>query len=738
MGLLQPSHGSARAHRVRAYLATLVDAGPASKCIWILALTLPFGLGYLLRIHYVLADPLTEPYLSRPALLVTRTILTVFALWGALLLLWGIALARRRKESRLHLHLTLQSWGIAVALTSYGLGLFTSPIIASFIGGALVGFLLFDLAAVWGAIGTATLIVVAATVSERLGLLPYAPLLASFQNQGFRPSSDWIIGGAISCGFILLITYGISSYVIGRWRRREMELAEAYDYMTRLANAVDHAGEIVLILSDTGEIRYANPALESALGYRAEESIGRQIAALLGNPDQGELFFSDVLSQASKEDSWSGRLKVRKKDESEADADMTISAVRNERDELQGYVAIIRDITEKLLLEAQFQQAQKMESLGRLVGSIAHDFNNQLSLVAMAVELLRQEEGLSEDGKEAIESITDSTEEAATLTAQLLTFSRKQAENPEPADLPRAALRACNALGRLLGECYTVCEDIRVPEGRIAASTSQILQILFNLGINARDAMTKGGILEIGVREEKLSEPLLHRDAIVPPGDYLVLTVRDEGEGIPEEILGRIYEPFFTTKRAGGTGLGLSTVYGIVGQAGGKMVCESIVGEGTTFRLYFPKLAPVAEASEDSALIPAPASRPVQCTVLMAEDEVRLLQNTQRVLERAGYRVLAARNVMEALSISEEFEGKIDLLFTDIVMPDGAGSYLAYIFGRQRPETRILYTSGYVNDDAAREGIAKGNMGFLSKPYTAEHLLQAFKKALEPRTETDG
>ncbi|MCB0220936.1 MAG: response regulator [Chrysiogenetes bacterium] len=718
--------------RLRWYLRGLIEAGETQKTVLILGLTLPFCVFYILRIHYLMDHPGVEAYLNRSMLALTGTVVKLATLWALVLTTWGALLWRAGRSSRLHLHLTLQSWSVAVSLVAYAVGMFTSPVAVAFIAGALLGFLLFEVRVIWYAIWTGTAITVATIVAERLGYLPYAPLLASFDRFGGTPSNSWILGSAVSSISMLFIAYGVSSYIISRWREREAQAIEALRSVERLANAVDHAGEIVVTTDARGVIEYVNPAYEAVTGYEAGESIGRTPLEIFGSPPEGDALLETGLGQARENESWSGRVALRKKNGSKADVDYTISCVLGRDCEVESYVAIARDVTEQLLLEAQFRQAQKMEALGQLVGGIAHDFNNQLTMVALAIELLGHETNLSAEGQEALDSLSECNEEAAGLTSQLLTFSRKQIDAPDPVDLVAVTQRATTALRRLLGERYTVRLNLAVPDGYVAASPAQLLQILFNLCVNARDAMLDGGVVEVSVYEAEVREPIVHPDATVQAGEYLVLQVRDEGAGIPPAILSRIYEPFFTTKRSRGTGLGLATVYGIVTQAGGTILCESAEGRGTTFRLYFPRL----EARPPQSVAPQTKSTPempgMHQTVLVAEDEGRLLQGARRVLERAGYHVLTAEGVSEALEICEDYEGEIDLLFTDVIMADGSGSQLAHLFGKARPDVPVVYTSGYVDDATARRGIAGGKIEFLAKPYTADQLLQTMAKVLQP------
>lgn len=388
---------------------------------------------------------------------------------------------------------------------------------------------------------------------------------------------------------------------------------------------------------------------------------------------------------------------------------------------------VARDVTQYRRLEEQFRQAHKMEAIGRLAGGVAHDFNNILSVVltyaALAQAATPEGSGLSDD----LEQIAQAGRRAADLTRQLLAFSRQQVLDPRVLDVGAVVENARKMLKRLLGEDVSLVLLVGDGPFRIRADRGQLEQVIMNLAVNARDAMPRGGALtvQVGLTELEADEvPEL------PPGQHVVLTVSDTGEGMEEAIVGKIFEPFFTTKdKERGTGLGLSTVFGIVKQSGGHIAVDSIPGAGTTFRLWFPATdRPVDE------------TRPVEVsqrdlrgteTVLLIEDDEPVREILRLVLERAGYTVLDARNGGEALLVSEEFDAEIELLVTDVVMPRVSGPVIARRLLKRRPDMRVLFVSGYADDKLEQHDVHRLGAALLSKPVTPDTLLSAVRAVLD-------
>ena len=386
-------------------------------------------------------------------------------------------------------------------------------------------------------------------------------------------------------------------------------------------------------------------------------------------------------------------------------------------------------------LEEQLRQAQKMEAVGRLAGGIAHDFNNLLTAIQGHAEVLL--EGVDEDSpnRPDVEQIRRAAERAAVLTHQLLAFSRRQVLQPRVIDLNSVVREIETMLVRLIGEHIELATRLEDDLGPVRADPGQIEQVIVNLAVNARDAMPGGGRISIETRNAVLTEGDVRRHGYdVAAGDYVILTVSDTGEGMSEEVRAHIFEPFFTTKELGkGTGLGLSTVYGIVKQSGGYIRVESREGSGTAFHVYLPRLA-ATEASEPGAAKPRTRTTELPGgseTVLLVEDEQAVRNLVTRILRQRGYTVLEARSGQEALDISRAHDGEIDLLLTDVVMPELGGRELAERLLPDRPHTRVLFISGYTEDEMVHNGIQSTRINFLEKPFTPSDLVRKVREVLD-------
>ena len=389
--------------------------------------------------------------------------------------------------------------------------------------------------------------------------------------------------------------------------------------------------------------------------------------------------------------------------------------------------------SEKRELEERFLQAQKMEAVGRLAGGIAHDFNNLLTVISsyssLALEALRPEDPLHADMKE----IRGAAERAARLTRQLLAFSRKQVMRPEAVDLSSMARDMERMLQRLIGEDVTLELKLEPELGIISADPGQIEQVIMNLVVNARDAMPNGGHLVIETSNVAFSSELSMSELGRPAGEYVMLSVTDTGTGMSEATQANLFEPFFTTKGAGvGTGLGLSTVYGIVKQSGGDIHVRSELGRGTSLRIYFPRVREDELRHTRETPVPRTSLAGTE-TILLVEDDASLRQLTARVLREAGYTVLAPSSPTEAVHAGGHHEGTVHLLLTDVVMPQMTGRTVAERLARQRPGLRVLYMSGYTDDDVVRRGVLATDMEFLQKPFTPAELLQHVRMVLDGR-----
>ena len=396
---------------------------------------------------------------------------------------------------------------------------------------------------------------------------------------------------------------------------------------------------------------------------------------------------------------------------------------------VRGLVLTLRDVGERDLLEEQLRQAQKMEAIGLLAGGVAHDFNNLLTTVLassdMALAQVRPEDPLRED----LEEIRHAATRAAALTGQLLAFSRKQLVEPRVLDLARVIEETGRLMTRILGEQLRLVTDLAPQLGAVRADRAQVEQILLNLAVNARDAMAAGGSFTIRAGNVDLTQPITTRLANVPAGPFVLMEFVDTGEGIDAAVLPRIFEPFFTTKPRGkGTGLGLASVYGIMRQSAGYITVESTRGKGSTFRLYFPRVTEAIPAEE-----PVAATEPTSGsgTILLGEDETALMSVGQRILQSAGYTVLAAPNAEEALQIAAAYAAPIDLLVSDVIMPGESGPVLAQRLLRERPELRVLFISGYTGDELGEHGALERTVALLQKPFTVRELTERVRDAMK-------
>jgi PAS domain S-box-containing protein len=400
-----------------------------------------------------------------------------------------------------------------------------------------------------------------------------------------------------------------------------------------------------------------------------------------------------------------------------------------------GRVWSFRDVTERRRTGEQLLQAQKMEAIGRLAGGIAHDFNNLLTTILGYSELILRSHPADDALRDEVGEIRKASERAASLTRQLLAFSRKQVIAPRVISLNDVVAEVARLLERLIGEDIVLATDLDSRLGSVLADPVQVEQVLFNLTINSRDAMPRGGRITLATRNVARSEPLAGLHFSIPRGDYVVLSVRDTGVGMDPQVQSRLFEPFFTTKETGkGTGLGLSTVYGIVKQSNGYIVVESELGRGTAFDIYFPRV-PSHDASTGSpaARLTPDKTAGSEC-ILLAEDEGALRRLARRVLEAQGYTVLEASNAEEAHGVAQRFPGRVRLLVTDMVMTGDSGRDLARRLLASWPQTRVLYVSGYADASTAGENALEPGAHFLQKPFTPDALVRKVREILDSDT----
>jgi PAS domain S-box-containing protein len=508
-------------------------------------------------------------------------------------------------------------------------------------------------------------------------------------------------------------------------KRIEQQLREREDYFRAL---IEQAMDIIAVLDAEGAIRYASPSVFALLGYTPDELSGRLMLDLL-HPDD-----VDVTLQVFAEGIATGKggrfleLRLRHKDGTYRILE-AVGRYLLDDPLVQGVVINARDVTERRSLERQFLQAQKMEAVGRLAGGIAHDFNNLLTAILGYVDLLLYGLPTLSPLRPDLEEIHKAADRAAGLTSQLLAFSRKQVLAMRVIDLNELVTEMDKMLRRLLGEDIDVVTKLEPALGAVRADAGQLEQVIVNLAVNSRDAMPQGGKLTIETRHAELDDSYAREHVPVRPGSYVMLALSDTGTGMSAETMSHVFEPFFTTKEVGkGTGLGLATVYGIVKQSGGYVWCYSEPGQGTTFRVYFPRVdAPVEEFSARAVAPPRLGSE----TILLVEDEPALRALARRLLEKHGYTVLEAGTADAAAALARDHVGPIHLLLADVVLPGASGRVLADELLARRADLKVLFMSGYTEDAIVHRGVLAPNTPFINKPFSAEQLAAKVREVLE-------
>jgi len=497
----------------------------------------------------------------------------------------------------------------------------------------------------------------------------------------------------------------------------------------RLIAAIEQAGEVIFLTDRDGEIIYVNPAFEPVTGYTKEEAIGRN-PRMLKSGKQDQAFYQNLWDTIKAGKTWKGRMVNRRKDGSLYTEETTISPVLDGSGRLLNYVAVKKDITAQLEMEEQFQQAQKMESIGRLAGGVAHDFNNMLGVIIGQAELALDEPGIDEKLKAGLNEIRKAAERSANLTRQLLAFARKQAIAPRVIDLNQAVEGLLKMMRRLIGEDIALTWLPASNLWPVKMDPSQVDQILANLCVNSRDAIGGAGSVTVQTANHSFDETFCKSHKEFSQGEYVCLAVSDDGCGMDEQTIEHLFEPFFTTKEVGrGTGLGLATVYGIVKQNRGFIIVDSFPGKGTTFEIYIPRHE--EQLAEQKADKPEPSEKGKGETVMVVEDDPSLLLLISRILTGLGYQVLAAASGEPALAMAESHQGPIHLLISDVIMPGMDGRALAARLRAARPKIKVLFVSGYPADILARKGLVEEGVSFLSKPFAPARLAAKVREVLE-------
>lgn len=496
----------------------------------------------------------------------------------------------------------------------------------------------------------------------------------------------------------------------------------------QLVMAVEQTTDAVIITDTKGDIRYVNPAFERITGYSRAEVLGKNPRFLKSGLQEADVYRAMWATLATGE-TWRGRFQNKRKDESIFTCDAIITPTRDQSGTIINYVSVQRDLTRELQMEEQYLQAQKMESIGRLAGGIAHDFNNIMTAILGFGSMILDQLGENHPLRHAVEQIVSAGERATNLTRQLLTFSRKQMVEVRILD-PNAVIVEMNQLlRRALGEDVELITLLDDEAGCVKMDPGLLQQVVMNLAINARDAMARGGQLTIRTARTALDEKFCKTRVNVQPGDYLQLSLIDNGSGMTKEVMKHIFEPFFTTKPKGkGTGLGLATVYGIVNQCGGHIEIESAPGSGTEIKIWLPRVVTHADT------VPVELEEKLQKgteTILVVEDEEVVRDLSCRILRSLDYHVLEAANGREALDLVEKYKNTIHLVFTDVVMPQMGGPEMVEHLVQMRPGIKVIYTSGFTESTIVERGVALGKVRLIQKPFTRELLAQRIRHALD-------
>lgn len=504
------------------------------------------------------------------------------------------------------------------------------------------------------------------------------------------------------------------------------ERKRAEENLTRISTAVEHSSDGIVIADPPGNSLYHNPAFIKLTGYDVEsiKPIGGFPALVIEPAMQAQIRAADRAGS-----SWRGEVALRTKQDRTRIVYVTRDAIRDSQNRVLGAVSICEDLTQRREMEHQVRHAQKMDAVGRLAGGIAHDFNNLLNVIGGYSELALMRLQSDDPIARYLQGIRQAVERGGSLTRHLLAFSRQQLLEPTVLNLNQVVEEMADMLRRVIGPMIEFSTSFDSRLSPIKVDRGELEHLIMNMVVNARDAMPDGGRLEIRSVNATIgtqnSAALAHR---APPGEYVMLSIRDSGMGMDANTQQRIFEPFFTTKEFGkGTGLGLSIVYGIVQQSGGFITVQSELGQGSTFEVYLPQASGIAQPNnhDEHATVRDKAQHG---TILLVEDEAALRELTREALVACGYDVLEAPNGNEALALCQSHSGPIDLLITDVVMPKMRGDDLARRIRELYPEARILFTSGYTATSIIE---TSENSSFLQKPYRFRDLAERIRHILD-------
>ena len=500
----------------------------------------------------------------------------------------------------------------------------------------------------------------------------------------------------------------------------------------RLITAIEQSDESIIITDPKGLIQYVNPAFERISGYLKKDIQG-MTPRILKSGKQDETFYRNLWTTLLAGHTFKGHITNKRKDGSLFTEDASISPVFGTDGRLNTFVAVKRDVTAHIQLEAQYQQAQKMESVGQLAGGVAHDFNNMLTIIMSYTQMAMTAVGLSSPIHKDLEQVYKAAQKSADITRQLLAFARRQVVAPKVLDLNETLETMLKMIRRLIGENIELVWHPGTALWTVMADPAQIDQILANLCVNAKDAINGTGSLIIETANTTFDEAYCRTHPGFVPGRFVRLSVSDTGSGMSKEILERVFEPFFTTKETGkGTGLGLSTVYGIVKQNNGFINVYSEPGKGTTLRIYLPQQAGQtgpAQADEKSQPVEGRGE-----TILVVEDDPAILEVTRKILSFLNYKLLEAATPTQALFLAEEHAGRIDLVLTDMVMPEMSGPDLARRLKTLYPGLKMVFMSGHTADVVSRKEFSDNDIPFIQKPFTFTDISLKIRETLDGRS----
>jgi PAS domain S-box-containing protein len=559
-------------------------------------------------------------------------------------------------------------------------------------------------------------------------------LIAFFWSAHRAPQARVPIAMSAAAVALMLAAWGllwraVMTDIVGR-RRAEVSLQAAHEALRQANEALQtvfQAAPLAIFALDLeGNVASWNPAAERMFGWSESEALGRRLPLV----EERDLeAFQDRIERGKRGLRMNGReVTPRRKDGTLVEISLWASPLRDASGAPSGFIALAADISERKLLEERLRQSQKMEAVGRLAGGVAHDFNNLLTVITGYGYMLLDDVGSAENLRASVEEILRTVERASALTTQLLAFSRHQVAQPVALDLTHVVARMDRMLRRVIGEDIELIADLSPGLGKVKADPAQIEQVILNLVVNARDAMPSGGKIVIHTANYEIGPQEARTRFVVPPGPYVLLSVSDTGQGMTEETKAHLFEPFFTTKEQGkGTGLGMSTVYAIVQRGGGEITVSSRPDEGATIGVYLPRVEESAEAPAEAAA-PATGLERGSETVLLVEDEDGVRKLVHDVLTGRGYTVLQASCPNDALDLSLGHAGKIDLLVTDVVMPQMSGRVLAERLAAARPEMKLLFISGYSEDGVLT---SSSQASLLRKPFTPAALSQKVRQILD-------